>query len=182
MYMAALSPRRQFLLALRARAARIAITASSMRGPGCGEAIATLRPYVASLDLRPFGTSSTAGFAKALDLVTNTALERMPASCRSWGLARKGLNIYLRECLYTHYLREAYYLHLSEGNFELPMDSLTARKLRAAGNDAAPRWCSVRELDSTENAVFQQLAAQEGSQRGMARIHLDAFWWGLRED
>ena len=176
-----LSPRRAFLRALRARAARIAITSSSMRGKGVSAAITVMREQCLTLDLRRFGIPSEDAFVAALDDATDAALSALPPICRFWGLARKGLNIYLRECLYTHYLRQAYYLNLTEEYFELPLDKWTGTRLHAFDRSVPP-WASVRGLTPEESAAYQEAATRAATTRGLARVHLDAFWWGLREE
>ena len=62
-----------------------------------------------------------------LDTATMELCAAMPREVRAWGLARKALNIFLRECLYTSYLRDASRLDRSEHYLELPLDSLTGR-------------------------------------------------------
>jgi hypothetical protein len=89
-----------FLEALQAKTARVTITSSSMRGPGCGEAIKAARAFTGALSLRRFSSRTRLGFERELDSATNELIREMPRMVRSWGLARKGLNIFLRECLY----------------------------------------------------------------------------------
>ena len=37
-------------------------------------------------------------------------MKKLPKKSRRWGRARKGLNIFLRDCLYTVHIRKAYRL------------------------------------------------------------------------
>jgi hypothetical protein len=131
------------------------------------------------MKLGPFGTRSAARFAMHLDRTTRRLLQRLPRRAQHWGLARKGLNIFLRDCLYTAYLRERYGLHRAEASFELPLDSITAKRLREADPDL-PRWPGVRGLDPNTSRVYQQAATTVADWEGSARIHLDAVWWGAR--
>ncbi len=150
-----------------------------MRGPGCGEAIQTARRYTGTIDLRRFRSRSRTGFLRRLDEATNELLYEMPRSARSWGLVRKGLNIFLKECLYCYYLREPSGIDRVERYLELPLDSLTGAALMKT-DESLPRWSTVRGLTPSLSEQFQDAAAREGDQRGLARVHLDAFWWGHR--
>lgn len=168
-----------FLEALQARTARVTITSSSMRGPGCGDAITVSRAFVSRLALQRFSSRTRRGFETELDDATEELLAEMPRRIRAWGLARKGLNIFLRECLYTAYLRDAARLDRSESFLELPLDSFTGKALRRA-EPTLPRWDSVRRLTPTLSAQYQGAARLEGRRRGLAPVHLDVFWWGYR--
>jgi hypothetical protein len=96
-------------------------------------------------------------------------------------VARKLLNIFLRDASYTTYLKDAYSLDLGEHNYELPLDSITAKRLRAEASEGAlPRWRGVKHLTPEESDILQAAAATIAASRGIARIHLDAYWWGNR--
>jgi hypothetical protein len=168
-----------FLEALQVKTARATISASSMRGPGCGDAIQSVRAFVGCLPLRRFSSGTRTAFDRELDAATEELCHEMPRMIRSWGLARKGLNIFLRDCLYTSYLRDAARLGRSESYLELPLDSYTGKALSAC-DSTLPRWDSVRRLTPGVSARFQAVARREGARRGLAPVHLDVFWWGHR--
>jgi len=172
----------EILRALQARAARSALGPSSMRGAGSRGVVEAGRPVLRGMDLRRFSTSNQRKFASELDRATDGLLRSFPRSARHWGLARKGVNIFLRDCLYTVYLREAFGLAVAEPFFELPLDSLTGHALHAATPDRLPRWRTVRGLDKPISDEFQSVAADIARVRGIARVHLDAIWWGQRND
>lgn len=167
----------EFLTALQSKTARASITSSSMRGPGCGDAIKVARAFTQRLQLRRFSLRSRVGFKRELDLATHELMAEMPRAVRAWGLARKGLNIFLRESLYTSYLRDAFGLERAEPFLELPLDSLTGTALTRI-DTSLPRWDSVRRLTPVLSERFQDVARAEGARRGMAAVHLDVFWWG----
>jgi hypothetical protein len=100
-----------------------------------------------------------------------------PATGRSWGLARKLLNIYLRNALYTSYLRDAYRLHLAEQWYEIPLDSIVAKRLRAEVR-GLPRWPGVKHLRPAVSVLYQEAARSAAAKLGVAPVHLDAVWWG----
>ena len=172
----------QMLKALQVRAARIAIGSSSMRGRGSEGVVKAGRAYLGDLSLKGFGTADRKRFRRALDAKTLGLERAFPKGGRYWGLARKGLNIFLRDCLYTIYLRDAYSLQLAEPYFEVPLDSLTGEALHEAASARVPRWRSVRALTPKLSDEYQNVATNIAISKGMARVHLDVFWWGSRKE
>jgi hypothetical protein len=172
----------QLLKALQVRAARIAIGSSSMRGRGSKGVVKAGRAFLDDLPLADFGTSDPVRFRVALDRATMGLRRAFPKSSRYWGLARKGLNIFLRDCLYTVYLRKAYSLGSAEPYFEVPLDSLSGQELHKAAAARLPRWRTVRGLTRELSDEYQDVAAHLADLRGIARVHLDVFWWGSRKD
>ena len=172
----------QFIRSLQLRGARTALGPSSARGPGnAGVGIAG-RKYFGELDLRQFGTDQPNRFRGALDEATNALRDSFPPKARHWwGLARKGMNIFLRDCLYTCYLRDKYHLHLAEAYYEVPLDSLTGRELYKKAQGSLPRWQTIRHLSEMESNKFQEVAAREAAKHQIHRVHLDVFWWGARQ-
>ena len=168
------------IVALQHRAARIAIAASSMRGKGSNGAVPAGREFLARLPLRPFSAAQPGTFRRALDAATSDLIEAFPRGARHWGLARKGLNIFLRECLYTVYISNEYSLDRAEKHFEIPLDSITGKALCRASQNSLPSWRTVRGLEPAVSDRFQAFAAQLANDRGYARVHLDAEWWGQR--
>lgn len=161
--------------------ARAAITSYSMRGAGSAGVVRSAREFLAELDLRPFGTSSRPKFLSRLDRTTKELTLALPKGAQRWGLARKGLNIFLRGCLYTTYLRDEYTLALAEDYFEVPLDSITGQRLVTESRGALTPWKTVRGLRPKTSADYQAVAATLAAEKGFARVHLDAVWWGERE-
>jgi hypothetical protein len=170
-----------FLLALQARAARASLGPSSMRRPGNRGVIASGREFLCSIVLGKFGVASPKQFRQELDRATNDLAGAFPRSARHWGLARKGLHIFLRE-LYTVYLREAHHLDRAGAFFEVPRDSLSGRDLWEGSKRALPRWQTGRGLNPATGDLYQQVADDLASVHGVARVHLDALWWGKRTE
>jgi hypothetical protein len=172
-----------FLRTVQSRTARVAIGASAVRGRGNAGTVAASRTFLRSLPLQRFAVRNARKFAQALDRTTNDLRTALPRTAQHWGLARKILNIFLRDCLYTTYLAEAYRLQRAEPLLELPLDSITAGQLRrVAGRGALPRWPGVRHVTPDISAQFQAVAAKEAGDRKIARIHLDALWWSAGRD
>ena len=171
----------EFLESVRSRAARSAATASAVRGRGNTGSVIAARTFLRRLDLTPFGSSPS--FAAALDSETERLRDVLPIGAQHWGMARKLLNIFLRDCFYTTYLDEAFHLRSAEALFELPLDSITAKRLtKVAGGSVVPPWRGVKHLSEAESTRFQEAAEAEARRRGIARVHLDAVWWSQSRD
>ena len=170
----------ELLRAIQHRTARVAISSSSMRGPGNKGVVAAVRAHLGRLDLRPFGTHDGDRFLAELNSATTRLQAVLPENARYWGLARKGLNIFLRDCLYTVYLRERYRLDRAEPFFEVPLDSISAKHIRALDESGLPRWRRVRALDYRTSKRYQDAAARIAASESILPVHLDAIWWGLR--
>lgn len=111
-----------------------------MRCAGCSGVVAAAREFLGDLDLRPFGTASSRRFLNHLDSATERLWSALPAKAQYWGLARKGLNIFLRDCLYTAYLRDRYRLDKAEQFFEVPLDSICGLQLFHESDGLLPKW------------------------------------------
>jgi hypothetical protein len=91
------------------------------------------------------------------------------------------MNIFLRDALYTTYLCEKFRLDAAEKSFEIPLDSITSGRLReGAGRSVLPRWNGVKHLTSDANGQYQDYAEGLARTCGLARVHLDTYWWGER--
>jgi len=99
--------------------------------------VAAAREHLRGLDLNRFGVDEPRTFENELDRATEGLRRVLPRDAQHWGLARKVLNIFLRDCLYTSYLCEAFQLTRIEISLNYPLDSITAKKLRrgASGMD-----------------------------------------------
>jgi hypothetical protein len=174
---------KQFLPIVQSRAARIAVGASTVRGRGNVGVVAAARAFLCRVDLAPFGCSDPTEFRRALDRQTKALCSALPKSAQHWGISRKVLNIFLRDCLYTTYLCETYYLGRAERLFELPLDSITATELKKAGPPGQlPAWPGVRHVTPELNDQLQEAADREAKNHGLARVHLDALWWSKNQD
>src|SRR4051812_22406287 len=134
-----------FLALIRSRVARIAVGPSTVRGRGNKGVVAAARRHLRHIDLAQFGTSDSKRFEKVLDRETEALRDALPAGARHWGIARKVLNIYLRDCFYTTYLCEEFDLGKAENLFEIPLDSITAKELiHDSGRGVLPPWPGVK--------------------------------------
>ena len=161
---------------LQRRAAHLAVGPSTVRGQGPGVVKAAREFLTSRLDLARFGTGSEQRFKRELDRATERMLQALPPRGRRWGVARKVLNVYLRDCLYTCYLRVRYGLERAERFLELPLDSFTAEGLRDAVG-GLPAWRGVKHLTPQDSARYQMAASELAERRGFERVHLDAELW-----
>lgn len=172
----------EFLQAIQSRVARVAVGASAVRGRGNAGTVKAARTYLRQVQLAKFG-ARPAAFRIALEEETNGLLKSLPRSARHWGLARKLLNIFLRDCSYTTYLESAFRLSRAHAEFELPLDLITATQLkRASGRGTLPKWPGVKHLTPSTSAQFQEAARVIAGRKSISRLHLDAIWWSQSRD
>jgi len=96
-------------------------------------------------------------FRLRIDKATEDLRVALPHRARSWGLARKLLNIFLRDAMYTTYLREHFHLDRAEFLLEIPLDSITAKTLKKfASRGKLPTWRGVKYVTPATSMVFQR--------------------------
>jgi hypothetical protein len=172
-----------FIRAIQSRTARVAVSASSVRGAGGKGVVHAARNFLRQLDLSRFSVDDGAAFAAELDRATNELRSALPRGAQHWGVARKVLNIFLRDCFYTSYLVSKLRLDRSEPHMEVPLDSITAKQLKSTiGRGALPPWCGVKHVTPEINARFQAAAVTEAAKQKTERLHLDAVWWSVGRD
>ncbi len=170
---------RAVLRAIQCRTARAAIGASAARGQGRG-VVETARGFTSTFRLDRLATKSRTVYRRRLDAATRRLQLALPRRARHWGLARKLLNIFIRDCVYDGYLRRAYGLNAIEAACELPFDSISPKEIRRR-MPHLPRWRGVRHLTAEISAQYQDAARAIAKKRGIAPLHLDAFWYGARQ-
>jgi hypothetical protein len=117
------------LKAFQSRAARMAVGASTVRGQRVSGIVEAARAHLRDLPLEEFSVTQRTAFDGELDARTQQLKAALPAGARRWGLARKVLNIFLRDCVYSVHLRDAHGLGGIEDFLELPLDRVTADAL-----------------------------------------------------
>lgn len=174
---------REFIHTIQSRAARIAVGPSAVRGRGHSGVSQAARDYLRTVRLSRFGTQKEKTFFRALDDATEGLRLSLPKKAQKWGLARKIMNIFLRDCVYTSYLADEYNLLRAECFFEIPLDSITVGALKkSAGRGRLPRWPGVVHVTPELSSIYQLAAQTEAEQFGIARLHLDALWWSSHRD
>jgi hypothetical protein len=102
------------LHAVHSRVARLAIGPSTVRGKKGKGVIPNSRRFLRSIRLQSFGVSDGAAFRRVLDRTTDRLARKLLKHSRQWGLARKVLNIFLRDCLYNFYLLTCFFTNETE--------------------------------------------------------------------
>ncbi len=168
----------EFLWMIQARTAEMAIGASTLRNQGAANVVSTTREFLKRLELRTFNTDIAEGFRKSLDEQTNCLGVSLPQGAQSWGAARKALNIFLRDVLYSHYLSEEYGFERLEPWLELPLDGDSARSLRLEPEGKGlTRWEGVKYLVPNVSDDYQLAAERVANRLQIARVHLDLIYW-----
>jgi len=163
--------------AIKARAAVVAVGPSTARGQGAPGVVYALRAALDRVPLHRFAKSRRSSFVSAMDSSTQLLMATLPRRARSWGLARKCLNIFLRDCFYNAYLREAYDLSVAEPWFEVPLDGVVADGLKLNLAFELPRWPGVKHVTPALSAEYQHAASLLSRDWGITRVHLDTYLW-----
>jgi hypothetical protein len=159
---------------MQKRAANGAVGPSTIRGMAPAGTATTIRDYLRSVNIESFRAKSEGKFVKKLDAITEGLLAILPADAKHWGMARKCVNIFLRNCLYNRYLCSYYKLECMEEWLEIPLDSHVGKGLiRYVQNSELPTWGKVISLSREHSDQYQQAALSLAKEKGVARIHLD---------
>jgi hypothetical protein len=167
----------QLLELLQRRLAETAIGASTLRNQGNSGVVARARRHLGTVDLRRFAVKRDTSFHAALNDQTEALRRAFPSRAKHWGTARKALNIFLRDALYNRYLSQHYGLEALESWLEVPLDRDVADGIAQSYIGRLPRWPGVKHLRPPASSVFQQAAQQIATAAGIARVHLDIYWW-----
>jgi hypothetical protein len=150
-----------------------AFSISTIRNMGPGGTLATIRSFLKALDLATLKSRQPTEYTNWL----NEQTDRLSEECGvTWSVARKCLNLFIRDALYNFYTRDAFRLSRFEPWLEIPLDSLVGKALRAEHGDL-PRWKTVKALTRKDSEKFQTAASRIAKRRGTHRIHLDVVYW-----
>jgi hypothetical protein len=163
---------------IQRRTAMVAVGATTVHGAGGAGTVAAARAHLARLNLRRIVVRSEKRFRNALDRETLALARALPRGSRHWGLARKLLNIFLRDALYNVYLSNAYAITRIERWLELPLDSHVGKNLQLEMRGVfVPKWKTIKGLTPNLSASFQAIARTVAEAKGIAPVHLDLFLW-----
>jgi len=155
-----------------------AVGTSAVRGQPAGTKKA-IQDVLKTTNLSRMPRHSRVEFTRWLDRQTGRVRRRLPSRAKPWGIARKALSLFLRDCLYNHYLRTAYDLTAVERWLEIPLDGVVARALkRKAERGALPKWPGLKHVTADVSAPFQEFAEELANRIGLpARVFLDNYLW-----
>ncbi len=160
------------------RIAELSIGPSVLRGRGTKGLAKLVRQFLKELRLGQLRGKDRDQFGRWLDLQTRQLTAGMPARCRSWGRARKALNIFLRNALYNRYLSNGYSLSAVEQYLEVPLDSYVGNALGAEPEESdLPKWSSVNGLTAQMSGEFQAVACRVAVRKRIAPVHLDLYYF-----
>lgn len=175
----------EFLKLIQRRLSEISIGSSALRNQGAKGIIRLTRDFCYNQikldDFKEQILDKT--FSKYIDKLTTQLVNEYPIEGKSWGAARKGLNLFFRELVYNHYVHK--YLNLpsnrtEEINFlnqlEVPLDNFVAKGLKNEF-DELPKWNSIKNLTPVDSRVYQKRALDLASKMGFARIDVDLEFW-----
>lgn len=178
----ALTTRPTLFEGIQSRLARTTASASALRGSSEGTA-RVVRRYLKRVRLEPFGTRDADVFGALLDRHTLSLAKRIPGPAPAgWGVARKMLNLFLRECAYNVYLRSAFNLGRSERLLELPLDALTGKAVLKESKRRESEWTGIRRLTPESSEVLQSEAQRIAKKKRLLRVHLDVVYWSVARD
>lgn len=180
-----------FIDKIHKRISIVSVGASALRNQGASGIVDIARDYFyqsISLDEYIEKLSSPDKFSKFLDDHTDQLLKKFPSEGKSWGAARKGLNLFFRETVYSKFISDHYKLPTDLGNFnkltrhlEVPLDFDVATGIYNATNGAIPKWISIKELQKDKSDIYQREALAIAESKNIARVHLDLLYWRQRE-
>jgi hypothetical protein len=169
------------------RVANTSIGSSTLRNQGSSGVIRIARIYLQNLNLYQFSTHSESHFRSVLNERTLELQRQFPSEAKSWGAARKAINIFLGEIFYHRILCAEFKFESIAPFLEIPLDNLVANALRNQAllrNENLPQWPKIKYLDLEKSDMFQNFAKKVAQQKGDGwhRIHLDLVFWERQYD
>ncbi|MEX1238415.1 MAG: hypothetical protein WEB30_01810 [Cyclobacteriaceae bacterium] len=177
--------RDEFLKQIHRRVAQTSVGPSAIRNQGASGLITISRNYFAkNISLTEFRKKLiTDSYKDYLDKLTADLRSGFPNGGKSWGAARKGLNLFFRDVVYNKYLADLLNLPTDYKddlktlrNLEVPLDRDVASGLNKTFDDL-PRRTTIKDLNEKQSKLFQDKALIYADRRGIARIHLDLEFW-----
>ncbi len=177
----------EFYKLIHRRLAQISIGASAIRNQGAAGLIDILRDYFETqIDLQKFISSlnDNSIYQEFLNGHTTIILTRFPDTAQSWGAARKGLNLFLREIVYSKFFSYRFKLPDNFDDFndfikfmEVPLDKEVANGLIKDSGGQLPKWTNIKRLAPSVSELFQNQATIIATQEKIARVNLDIKYW-----
>lgn len=175
-----------FLNIIHKRLSIISVGASALRNQGASGIIKIAREYFYTIDIEEFMCclDSKEVFCNFLDKHTDNLVANFPESGRSWGGARKGLNLFLREIVYNKFFSDYYGLPTQFIEFnekvkflEVPLDKDVATGIFSESEVKLPKWTSIKSLTPNISKEYQNAAQVIAQKEGFAKVNLDLRCW-----
>lgn len=168
----------EILTNLRLRTAELSVGASTVRGLGVPGVVRAARSALKRVNLKRFRVRSRQAFRRALDRETEVIRRSLPRGAQHWGVARKVLNVFLRNIVHNRHLSEAFGVRHIDEWLELPLDRQVGEGIRAEREGAhLPRWHTIKGLEPRVGEDFQEAARAHAAVVGVSSILLEYLWW-----
>jgi hypothetical protein len=177
----------KFLYEMKRRVARMAATGSALRNTGAKGVVGLARTFLESLELSDF---TKGDFPAVLDEKTERLCDVFrevlpPDKGECWGLARKALNLFLRDAFYNRFLYEKFGLESIAQELETPLDgdadSGLRRHHREKHGTALPKWPRLkgkREAYEAHRNAAKEFAKDHCG--GFAPVHADLLLYNAK--
>lgn len=178
---------KEFYKKIYRRIAQVSIGASAIRNQGGSGLIDILRDYFENdIDPKIFFNvlSNRKKYSIFLDEHTYKIVSRFPKNAKSWGAARKGLNLFFRDLVYNRFFSQRYgvpmdYLAFNEfiQHMEVPLDNDVVAGLVRDSKIILPKWMRIKNLTPEISEIYQKQATLIAVEKKTARINLDLIYW-----
>ena len=91
------------------------------------------------------------------------------------GIARKAINLFLRDAFYNRYLFDRFKLEKIEYFLEILLDRIVAKGLREEykRDRSLTPWLGLKKLEHKDGNKYQRYALILANKYNMARVHMD---------
>lgn len=177
---------KEFIDKIHKRISIVCIGASALRNQGAPGIVEVARNYFSNISLDEYfeSLSNSDKFNVFLDSHTNKLVEKFPDNGKSWGAARKGLNLFFRELVYNKFITDYYNFPINIRDFneiiknlEVPLDLDVATGIYIDSNFVLSKWESIKKLNIEMSKLYQKEALKIAKSKNIARVHLDLFYW-----
>lgn len=176
-----------FYMLLRRRLSQTSIGPSTVRNQGAPGIVAILRTYFEhNVNLNEFinALPDHQNYQTFINQHTNQIVLQFPENAQSWGAARKGLNIFLREIVYSKFFSNLYTIPEEFDEFnnfvqhmEVPLDKDVAKGIRQDAIIHLPNFGTIKHLTYNLSSIYQNQATIIANNENIARINLDLKYW-----
>lgn len=175
-----------FLLQIHKRISIISVGASALRNQGASGIIKIARDYFFQIDIDEFvrALETKCTYNLFLNEHTEGLISNFPENGKSWGAARKGLNLFFREIAYNKFFSDYYdfprdFVEFNEKfNFlEVPLDRDVALSIYNETDMILPKWKSIKTLTQESSDLYQVAANKIAESEKTARVNLDLKYW-----
>jgi hypothetical protein len=144
------------------------ISSRSLRNQGDG-IVEIAKQFLRNMDISLFTNGNESMFRSQLNEQTHRLIRRGRNHGKEikWGSARKVINVFLEECLYSKAINDEYGIQRIIGFLEIPLDSQVFRFLKKVeresievlGNPNLPTKFTIKSLKHYNSKRFQQYAS-----------------------